>query len=214
MITTRIKGGRNEVKVDDKGRLNTHASLVPPVTDITEVRIFRQYFTDDGLPNDGTNEVMLVDGSTTAVEFFVSAADDGDRYIDSVNFLTAGAGAALNEFANAAALTVGCEVKYIDPELGDVIIHDAIKTNFDIIRLCSKGAPAIGATTTAYRANNISGALEGYSATLDFSDQFGIPYGIKIPKGSRLKLSIIIKDNLSGITGEFSAIAYGYDRIL
>lgn len=218
MITTKIKGGKNEALVDNEGRLFTLASLIPPINPISETRIFRGYLTNDGLVNDGTNENMLVNGSVTNQEFYINSSPDGDRYIDSVNFILAGAGAELDEFINIARLTNGVEIKYVDPELGDVIINDSIKSNFEFIRLCSRGAPPIGDGLSAFRANNISGsgggAFEGYFMTLDFSDQFGIPYGVRIPKGTSLKLSVIIKDNLSAVTGEFNAIAYGFDRII
>jgi hypothetical protein len=48
--------------------------------------------------------------------------------------------------------------------------------------------------------------------TLDFSDQFGMPWGIRLPKDSNLRLVLRVKDNTSGVDA-FNAIVYGFDRV-
>lgn len=61
-------------------------------------------------------------------------------------------------------------------------------------------------------ATNVEGGSEDYIMTLDFSDQFGMPWGIRLPKDSNLKLIARIKDDTSGVDA-FNAIAYGFDRV-
>lgn len=185
---------------------------IPPEIVKSNVRIFRQFFTDDGTSG-GSSDMRVVGSLASPIDFYIPSSNDGDRYIDSISFVISDSGAGLNQFGTLAALTNGVELFYEDPELGDVVVHDGIKSNFDLIRLCGKGAPMIGGTTNAYRADKVVGNSEGYIPTLDFSDQFGIPWGVRIPKGSTLRLVIRIRDNTSGVDG-FNAIAYGFDRII
>ncbi|MDO3651402.1 hypothetical protein, partial [Nocardia mangyaensis] len=83
---------------------------------------------------------------------------------------------------------------------------------FEFIRLCGKGASPIGSGSDSYRASNVTGASEGYIMTLDFSDQFGMPWGIRIPKNSNLRFVVRIQDDTTGVDA-FNMIAYGFDRI-
>jgi hypothetical protein len=212
MITVKLKGENNVAEVDDEGRVHVTASGIPPKEPASEIRIFRQYLTVDGTEG-GSFDMQVVGTATNPIDFYIKAATDADRYIDSINIVIADQNAALNEFGNITALTNGVEIYYEDPILGRVAIHEALKSNFDFVRLCGKGSPAIGSGATSFRASNVQGASEGYIVTLDFSDQFGVPYGIRIPKDSTLKIVMCIKDDTTGVDA-FNAIAYGYDRII
>lgn len=198
--------------VDSNRNLSVSNSNIPPEKNPSNIRIFRQFFTDDGTPS-GSKDMRVVGSLTSPLDFFISASSDSDRYIDSVSFVIADAGATLSKFGNITALTNGVEILYEDPVLGDVVIHDGITSNFDLIRLCGKGAPMVSADATAFQAKNVIGASEGYIPILDFSDQFGIPWGIRIAKGTTLKIKIRVKDDTTGVD-QFDAIAYGYDRII
>jgi hypothetical protein len=203
----------NPLKIDKEGNAHVILRGAPQSGSDNIVRPFRQFFTTDGLPADGINEDMLVDGSATSVDFCIPASLDSDRYIDSISFVIADQNANLNQFGAISALTVGMQIFYEDSQLGDVTIHNGIKSNFDLVRLCGKGASMVGSTTSAFRASNVVGNSEGYIPTLDISDQFNIPNGIRLPKGTNLKLVIRINDNVSAIDG-LNAVAYGFDRII
>lgn len=204
-------GNSYSAQVTDRGELAVINSNTPPIQDVSDIKLFRQFFTDDGLRT-GSNDMRVIGSLAAPLDFFIPASQDGDRYIDSISFVISDSGAGLNQFGTLPALTNGVELFYQDPTLGDVVVHDGIKSNFDLIRLCGKGAPMIGGTLNAYRADKVVGNSEGYIPILDFSEQFGIPWGIKLPKGSNLKLIIRVKDDTTGVDG-FDAIVYGFDKI-
>jgi hypothetical protein len=205
------KGTGKELHITSENEALITSTQVPPVTDVSLIRPFRQYFTDDGTSTGSTD--MRVDGSTTNVDFYISASIDGDRYIDTISIAIADTGATLNQFGNIGALTNGIEIFYEDASLGDVTIAEDLVSNFEFLRMCAGGVHGIGSGATSYKANNVQGNSEGYIMSLDFSEVFGLPYGIKIPKGTTLRLVTRIKDNVSGVD-KFDIIAYGFDRII
>lgn len=205
------KGTGKEAEVESTGALLVTDKGIPPVVDKNEVRIFRQHFTLDG--ESGSDHDMKKTGTSGApIDFIIKAPVDADRYIESISFVIADQSAVLNKFGNITALVNGVEIFYEDTESGNVIIHEGLTSNFDFIRLC-QGNPAIGSTTSSFRASNVEGNSEGYIPVLRFSEVFGIPWGIKLKKSSTLKLVIRIKDDTTGVD-KFDAVAYGYDRIV
>ena len=213
-LKTTISNGAGtnlEAEVTEERALRVNDNRLPPVD--VRIKPFRQYLTDDGLPSDGSNFDMQVDGSSTNVDYYIASSSDSERYIDSISIVIADASAALNKFGNITALSNGVEIFYEDSTLGNVVIADSLKTNFEFIRLCGAGASPIGTGSNSYRASNVEGNSEGYIMTLDFSDQFGMPWGIHLAKNSTLRLVVRIKDNTTGVDA-FNMIAYGYDRVV
>ena len=122
----------------------------------------------------------------------------------------ADAGQTLSEFGNTnAALTNGCVLEYVDED-GPVTIHDALKTNWDFIRL-SGGSPAFGDAAAASRASNVSGTSEGYIPFLDLRKTFGFKWGFRLASGSRQKIVLRVRDDLT-VPDQFDCIAYGFER--
>ena len=199
-------GSGNQAHVDDEKNLGVSVAGLPPKNPEGTTRIFREYFSTSAGVTD-----MRVDGSVTPVDFYIEPTAIGDRYVDSINFVISDAGADLNEFGAITALTNGVEIFYEDQSLGNVAIHEGIQTNFDMIRLC-QGNPAFGSGNTAFLASNVVGLSEAYIGTLDFSTVFGLPWGLRLPQGSPLRLVVRIKDNITAID-KFDIIAYGYDRL-
>lgn len=210
-LITDGEGKGTDAHVNKAGALVVSNVGLPPDSRYGSVRIFRQYFTADGTST-GSNDMRVAGTLAAPIEFYIPSSSDGDRYIDSISFVIADGGATLNNFGNITPLTNGVEIFYEDTILGNVIIHEGAKSNFDFVQL-AQGNPSFGSGSTSFRANNVIGASEGFLPTLDFSTVFGLPWGIRIPKGSTLRLVIRIRDNTTAID-RFDAIAYGYDRII
>ena len=215
MINTTLIGGdgRSKLKIDSVGASFSIQRPLPPfISDPPEqkTRIFRQYLTTDGLANNGTNQDMRVNGSVTNVDFYVKADSTKDLYITLLSFVVSDASLALNEFGHITALTNGCVLLYEDSS-GTVTIHDAIKTNFDLLRLCA-GSPAFGATTNAFIASNVAGASEAIFPILDLKAVFGFPWGVSLRNGSDQRITLRVKDNISVGLDQFDCIAYGFTR--
>lgn len=203
-----LKNG-NEQSIDSSGASLNIVKPLPPFggAGSQRMRIFRQFLTDDGTSTGSSD--MKVNGSSTNVDFWVPASPTNDRYITSLSFVIADAGAVLNEFGNINALSNGCVLEYTD-EMGVVTIHGSLTTNFKFVRLCS-GNPAFGTGNASFRATNVSGASEAFFPTLDLIRTFGFQWGILLKAGSKQKLTLRVRDNVSGVD-QFDCIAYGFER--
>jgi len=198
-----------EAEFDSSRSLKVTSTNVPPKEMNVSLRPFVAFLTDDGTTTG--DEDLRVDGSTTSVEFFITSGSDGDRYIQTLAFTIADAGATLNNFGNITALTNGCELLYEDAELGSVVIASLLKSNFDFVQLCNF-EPTFGSGADAFRAKNVVSTSEAYIPLLDVTDIFGLPYGIRLPANSTKKITIRINDNVTGVD-RFDVKAFGFDRI-
>lgn len=202
------KGSGKEACVTEDHSLLVTNTQVPPSDMESLIRPFRAL-----LKNDAGSSDMRVNGATTSQDFFIQAPADGDRYVDTISIAIADAGAVLNKFGNINALTNGVTILYQDSELGDVVIGEDLTSNFRFLRMCGPGVHGIGSGVTSYRASNVEGASEGYLMSLDFSEVFGLPWGIRLKKDTTLRLIVRINDDVTGVD-KFDMIAYGYDRII
>ena len=201
-IITDGQGTGRKAAIDDQNALLVSTITSPPL--ITQKsKIYRAYLANSAGATD-----MKVNGSVTNVEFYVSASGTADRYITQLSFIIADAGASLSQFGGIAALTNGCKLTY--ERLGEtIIIHDALKSNWDFVRL-SLGNPAFGQQTNAFIASNVIGASEGVIPILDLT-RIMPPYGIKLDEGTIQRLILTVRDNCTGVD-QFDCIAYGFDR--
>ena len=124
-----------------------------------------------------------------------------------ISFEVADAGAVLNDFGSLPELTNGVKFCWVTQDLGTYIFDEGIKSNWDLVRLCG-GVPSFGDGAGAFRASNVSGTSEGYIPTFDTQKLFGLPWGLRLKKGTLDRLEIIVRDNISNIDS-FNAIAYG-----
>lgn len=173
---------------------------------------FRQYFTIDGTPL-SSNQMAITTGTLAApVDFFIKASNKRTIVITYLNFYIAGSAAVLAEFGTGPLLTNGCRIFYKDARVGEVDIHEAVKTNFDLVRLTG-GSPSFGTGTDAFRLYNTDGLDEAFIPKLDLSD-FVPPYGIQLDKDSDQRITISIRDNtLTNRASSFNCIAYGFEVI-
>ena len=199
------KGNKELIRVSEDGfpYILTHPR--PPKDAEVAVLPFRQYFTDNG-SSSGDND-MRVDGSTTPQIFCIGAELESDLYIRSVSILISDASATLDKFGNLTALTNGVDFEWQAQEIGVITIADNLTTNFEFVRLAA-GQPAFGTGAGAFKANNVSGASEGYIPYIDLQETFGMQWGVKLRAGSTDKLLFRINDNITGVDA-FNAIAYG-----
>jgi len=196
-------GSEDTAHVTSDSELSVITASYPPLT-AQKVKPFRQYLTDDGLAG-GTKD-MGVDGSSTNVDYYVSAAQEEDRYITTMNFIVAyGLTGQPNEWADGTALSNGSRLFYTST-LGEVDIHDGIKSNQDFFRLSFAPIP------TAWEVRHVNATNDfGYFITLDLT-KLGFPFGIKLDRGTQQRLTMRIRDNAGTDADTFDCIAYGIDR--
>ena len=200
-ISVNIEDSRKKhrLKINGEGEASVVVHPHPPRDEEAVIGTplpFRQYFTDDGYST-GDND-MKVDGSTTPQTFFIQAEQERDIYIGRISMVIADASAVLNKFGNLTALTNGVLFEWKSQDLGDTVIHEGLKSNFDFVRL-GGGKPAFGDGAGAFRANNVSGTSEGYIPQLDFSEVFGMPWGVRLRRGTTDKLIFTIRDDVTGV---------------
>lgn len=171
--------------------------------------VYRQFMTTDGTAT-GTSSMKVVGTLAAPIKFYIPAGKNDDRYISTISFLLAGAGATLSEFCSDPALTNGCRI-YYERESGIREIHGALKTNFDFIRL-SLGTPAFGDAASAFRATNVIGTTDAYIPVLDLTRLIP-PYGIKLDAGTNQRLVFEVRDDTTAASiVALDAIVYGFDR--
>jgi len=205
MLNLRIfdgMGKKNAARVTDSNELLTISSPYPPL-ESTKTRPFRQYFTADGTSS-GSND-MGVDGSSTNSDFYIRANGDMDRYITTINFLVGyGTSGQPNEWADGTALTNGTRFFWVSG-LGEVDIHDGIKSNQDMFRLSFDLIP------TNWEVRHVNASNDyGYVFSMDLT-KMGLPYGIKLDGGTTQKIIFCIRDNATA-ADSFNAIGYGFER--
>jgi len=92
--------------------------------------------------------------------------------------------------------------------MGDYVLHDGIKTNLEFIRI-AVDTGAVGTGTDAYLADVSGGGTEkSYLPVIDMSETFGMPWGLRLKKGTTDKLIFRINDAMAGLI-TFNAIGYG-----
>jgi len=199
-------GSDNKAKVNGEGELTVVVHPHPPKDEAETPLPFRQYFTADG-SSSGSND-MVVDGSSTPQRFYIAASQDFDIYIKSMSVRISDAGATLDKFGALTALSNGLEFSWFNKDEGEYILHDGIKTNLEFVRLAG-GQPSFGTGADAFKADlQGGGSDDSYLPILNMTDVFGMPWGIRLRKGSSDKVSFVVKDALAGIS-VFNIIGYG-----
>jgi len=207
MIKTQLVDTKtgNTAHINGEGEVSVVVHPHPPIDEEVHATPFRQYFTADGTT--AGSEDLTVDGSTNEVRFWVQAHADHDIYLRTLSSIISDAGAKLNLFGAAAALTNGVLFSHETQETGTSVLHEGLKTNLDMVRL-ALGSPAIGTGTDAFKADISGGGADSYLPSINLADIFGLPWGLRLRKGTEDKLIITIRDNISTVT-QFDIIAYG-----
>jgi hypothetical protein len=209
-IRTTIEDGSDSnirLAISPEGVANVVVHPHPPLGETIFSQPFRQYMTIDGTVS-GSND-MAVNGATNNVDFYVSASQEVDIYIKSISVVIGDGGApALNKYGALAALTNGIRWCHFTQEDGLYELHDGIKTNLEFVRIGVDTA-AIGTGTDAFLADVSGGGTEkSYLPVIDLAETFGMPYGIRLRKGTTDRLIFTVRDDLTGLTTH-NAITYG-----
>lgn len=211
----KINNQKDRVLVSENYRLSEIDSTYPPIDGIQNVQIYVNSLT---LNNDGVTTSMKVNGSVTPQEFYVSAENGFNIYINSISFYIAAelVLAGLGEFGGITTpLTNGCQLLYENTD--NIIIGDDLKTNYDLLRM-SVMNPNFGlVSNAAFKVvQAFSNQDDGYLFILKFNDYgFDTEYsgGLKLKSSTSDRLVFKIRDNLNLTPSEistFNAIAYGY----
>jgi hypothetical protein len=200
-------GSNKESKINGEGELNVVIHPHPPKDESSITLPFRQFFTDNGTSTGSNN--MAIDGSSTSVEFYISASQDYDIYIKTISAVIGDGGSPnLNSYGSLSALTNGLEWAYFSQEEGRYILADGLKTNLQFIRAAYTTGD-IGTGTDAYLADVSGGVSEkSYLPVMDLSQTYGLPWGLRLRKGTTDKLIFCVRDNLSQLTTH-DIIGYG-----
>lgn len=200
-------GTKNTLKINGEGGIGVVIHDHPPRDETVASYPFRQYFTSDG-ETTGSND-MIVDGSTTPQEFYIAAKENIDVYIKTISIRLGDTGTVnLSKFGALTALTNGVDFTFSNNVLGEVTIADEIKTNLDFIRVGLSTA-AVGTGADAFLLDVQGGGSEDtYLPVIDLAQTFGFPWGLRLEKGSKDRLTFRVNDALAGLI-TFNIIGYG-----
>ena len=195
IVSQIMDGDSRRLKIYDEGQIGVVQHNHPPKGEQAETFPFRQYFENGGSNN------MVVNGSTTPVEFSIDADTTGEKdiWVKSINVYVADTGATLQKFGNLTALSNGVEFEWASKESGVITIHEGIKTNLEWFRLSDQIPQII----------DLSGSgADAIIVPIDLRKIFGTQWGIQLTKGSTDRLTFKVNDALAGIT-TFNIIGYG-----
>lgn len=200
-------GSGNVGRVSKHGALYVASSLpdLPPPGTKNRQRVFSEVTGSTGASSGTVN--MNVDGSTDQ-EFYIGANQDAenpyDIYILSLVLIVADTAVLHNKFGNENALTTGIDV--IVTEAGELsYLLKAIKTGGELIAH-SGAVYAYGDGATVSEVINWSATTDAQVVTLPLWQY--IPGGIRLGHSTKDKLSVWVRDNLTGLT-EFTCRAFG-----
>lgn len=203
MANRGVKYKRNQLKIDKFGNAQTISHFHPPQEENVIELPFREYFTD---VNNSKN--MAVNGAPS-VEFAINASNDFDIYIKNIIIeIGDGGNPALNEFGALGELNNGVEWVWSTSDEPDYTPHEGITTNKDFIKIAI-GTIGIGSGTDAFLADVSGGGTEkSYLPIIPLSDLFGMVHGLRLKKGSKDSIKLIVRDDLTGLL-TFNAIGTG-----
>jgi hypothetical protein len=208
MKTTSIVGEDGvALRVYGEGYTTVALHQHPPEDESIIALPFRQYFTDNGSVS-GSN-VMGVNGATNYVDYYISAQQGYDVYIKYITVEIGDGGIpSLNKFGALTALTNGVAF-YWDTQTDPLYeLHEGIKTNKEFIRIASDTG-AIGTGVESYLADVSGGGSEkSYLPNMDITESYGLPWGLRLKKGTNDRLVFRVQDDLTGLS-TFNAIATG-----
>jgi hypothetical protein len=207
MVETRIidgKGKGNAARIDSEGEVSVVVHPHPPRDEENTALPLRKRFVDSV-----GNFDMAVNGATTPVAYSINAIETFDIYIKYISVVIGDNGSpALNKFGAVTALSNGVLWSRLSQDEGEIVLHDGIKTNLEFVRVGNDTA-AVGDGVTAFLADVSGGGTEkSYLPSIDLAELFGLPFGVRLRKGSTDRMTFTVRDDLSSLV-TFNAIGYG-----
>lgn len=178
-----VGANNNPLQVNAEGDISVTQNTHPPLNEEIIGVPYYEYFTD----SNGSNDMVV----TTDTEFSINALPDTDLWIKSLNVLLADAGASFDEFGNLPALTNGVLFSWESQKLGVSILNEGIKDNLEFFRYANIEPKIVDLS---------GGGADSIVVPIDLGTIFGLPYGIRLSKGTLDKLSFTVRDNLTGVT--------------
>lgn len=202
-------GGSGSVVTVGKHRQFYTASVapdVPPTGQCNQYRFFSQYLTADGLAAGTSN--MNVDGSSTAVEYWLPADSTGkfDIHIMAIIVVVADTAVTHKKFGNEAALTTGWDLWSWESDAKTYIIEKA-KTGAELIWKSGFHHPFSEGATMQELLDFNADDDDAQIVYIPIADY--VPGGIRLGAGTQDKIAATINDNLGGLT-EMYAWCMGY----
>ena len=153
----------------------------------------------------------MVNGNATPQRFLLTALAETDLFVTDILLLLVDAGMSTwSEFANKAALTNGCSLKWIS-QVRVTVFGEALKTNFELATMMQFGRMDWFRNGMRGRMSNVVGSAEGLPMQMDLLRMVP-PWGLQLRKGSVERLEFVVNDNLTSGLDQFDITAYGFER--
>lgn len=166
---------------------------------------------------DGVTESLLVDGSVTPVDAFVSAEANADVYISTISVVitdSAGAGGIyLNEFGGLPRLTNGIIPFFQDKGNKLAFAERPLYTNFDFVRIGTL-TPQLGQDENAFRIRAERNSDDyAYVATWDMTKLSPYGLGLRMAAGTKQRVGLEFRDDITSLSG-MEVLCTGYRRFV
>lgn len=170
-----------------------------PFGEKNRYRYFTSLLTDSNNSSD-----MIVDGSSTPVEFDIRSDDMFDTRITNIVILLADGTIANNKFGALTALTNGVDLEVEEEGLTSSIISGAT-TGGEIIVQTGLPIPFFSSGVNVIK----SFLLNNDALLINIPISQNVPNGIRLGRGSKNRIIFRVNDALAGLT-QFNVRAIGY----
>jgi len=205
MIKSNIIGIDGQaLKITTEGCASVVVHPHPPTDESIDILPYRSYFTNNG------SKLMNVNGAVTNVDFTVSALQEYDIYVKYISVEIGDGGTPnLNKFGDLTALTNGVSWYWFNQQEGEYELHEGIKTNKEFTIRVGNDSAGFGDGVNAFLADVSGGVSEkSYFPQIDISESYGLPWGLRLRKGTTDKIVFRVSDNLTALT-TFNIVAQG-----
>ena len=187
----------------NQGRVVVEHGPPPPVGEASRFRYYNKLLGSTGAGSGTTN--MNVDGSSSPQTFYIEADADYDLLVMLMVLIVADTAVTHNSFGNVSALSTGVDVKVTEAGVEETII-DKAKTGGQLIAQSGLSHP-YGDGAQSFELINWTGTQDAQTVVIPFHHI--IPGGLRIGRGTRDTICVVVNDDLTGLT-EFTARVIGY----
>lgn len=198
-------GSKQSAGIDSAGAVSVALQIgeVPPIGTKNQLRFYTAKLGSTGANGGVVN--LNVNGSVTPQEFYVSSHPDCDLYIGEITILIADTAVTHNNFGAIAALTNGVDI--IITESGEATyLIQAAKTGGQLIAQ-SGFHYGYGNGAESWELVNWTGISDAQTIVIPMNEY--IPGGLRIGRGTLDRLSVWVRDDLTGLT-EFTVKIIGH----